>query len=131
MLSLSFLFAAQFAAEAPVQGRYDGTCLYPPALEERAAPGELVTCNQAEISADRIAFGRRSWESRISFNGTFEGDRMDVDSVTLANGRTHDVRGVCELSYANGELSTIACTAQSNRGAMLANFVVSRINNPR
>ncbi|WP_338241907.1 hypothetical protein [Aurantiacibacter hainanensis] len=131
MLTLAFLLAAQFAADALPTGTYDGTCLYPPALEERAAPGELVACNQAEVSADRIAFGRRSWESRISFNGQFEGDRMDLDSITLANGRTYEVRGVCELSYAGGALSTIACTAQSNRGAMLANFVVSRINNPR
>lgn len=131
MLTLPLLLAAQFADEALPAGIYNGTCLYPPALEERAAPGELVTCNQAEISADQVAFGRRSWESRISFNGTFEGDWMDVASVTLANGRTYDVRGVCELSYANGALSTIACTATSNRGSMLANFVVSRINDPR
>lgn len=127
MLTLAFLLAAQFADDALPTGTYNGTCLYPEAVRERAAPDELVNCNQAEVSPDAIAFGLRSWQSRIRFNGSFEGDRMEVGSVTLANGRTYDVRGVCELSYANGELSTIACTATSNRGAMLANFVVSRL----
>lgn len=131
MLHFAFLLAAQFAAQAPVEGTYNGTCLYPEAVRQRATAGELVTCNQAEIAADRISFGLRSWETRISFNGAFEGDRMTVDTVTLANGRTVNVRGVCELFYSNAALSTAACTANGNRGAIAANFVVSRINPPR
>ncbi|MEL1251940.1 hypothetical protein [Aurantiacibacter gilvus] len=127
MLHLVLLLAAQFAADALPVGTYNGTCLYPEALRERAAPGELVTCNQVEIAADHIAFGLRSWQSRTRFNGTFEGNRMTVDSVTLASGRSYDARGVCELSYANEALSTVACTVTSNRGAMAANFIVSRL----
>jgi|GEM_PF-2039801 len=127
MLSLALLFAAQFAADALPSGTYSGTCLYPAAVEERAAPGELVACNQVRIAADQISFGRRSWTTRTSFNGSFEGSRMTVDSVTLPNGQTVDVRGVCELYYASNALSTVACTATSSRGSMAANFVVSRL----
>jgi hypothetical protein len=126
MFALALILAAQFTAQPAAEGRFDGTCLYPEALQERATQGELVTCNQAEISSDSIAFGLRSWQSRTRFNGSFEGDRMTVSSVTLPNGRNFAVRGVCELYYADEELSTVACTASGNRGSILANFVVSR-----
>tara|TARA_B100001057_G_scaffold396049_1_gene405761 strand:- start:346 stop:741 length:396 start_codon:yes stop_codon:yes gene_type:complete len=127
MLSLAFLFAAQFAADALPTGTYSGTCLYPQAVEERAAPGELITCNEVRISDGQISFGQRGWQSRTQFNGIFEGSRMTVSSVTLPNGRTYEVRGVCEIYFANEEVSTVACTANSNRGSMAANFVVSRL----
>ena len=127
MLSLAFLFAAQFAADALPTGTYSGTCLYPEAVEERAAPGELITCNEVRISYGQVSFGQRGWQTRTRFNGTFEGSRMTVSSVTLPNGRTYEVRGVCEVYFANEELSTVACTASSNRGSMAANFVVSRL----
>ena len=56
---------------------------------------------------------------------------MTVASVTLPNGRTLEVRGVCKLYYADDALSTVACTATSTRGSTAANFVVSRINDAR
>ena len=127
MLTLTLLLAAQFAADALPTGTYNGTCLYPEAVKERAAPGELVNCNQARITTDSISFGLRSWETRTRFNGTFEGSRMTVDSVTLPNGRTVEVRGVCEVYFSNEAVSTVACTATSTRGSMAANFVVSRL----
>ncbi|MGB3796666.1 MAG: hypothetical protein WA957_10245 [Alteraurantiacibacter sp.] len=127
MLTFALLLATQFAADALPTGTYSGTCLYPAAVEERAAPGELVACNQARITTDSISFGRRGWETRTRFNGTFEGSRMTVDSVTLPNGRIVEVRGVCEVFFANEEVSTVACTATSTRGSMAANFVVSRL----
>ncbi|MCB2066813.1 MAG: hypothetical protein KDE15_09270 [Erythrobacter sp.] len=128
MLHLAFLLAAaQYAADALPQGTYDGTCLYPEAVRERAGAGELITCNRAVVGEGHIAFGYRSWQSRTRFNGSFDGDRMAVTSVTLSSGRTVEARGVCQLYYANDALSTVACTATSNRGSMAANFVVSRI----
>ncbi len=126
-LPLLSLILAQFGAGPSVEGTFNGTCLYPDAVRERAAAGELVTCNQVEISGDRIAFGLRSWQSQTVFGGTFEGDRMSVDTVTLANGSRHEVRGLCELYFANDKLSTVACTANGTRGAIAANFLVSRI----
>ena len=127
MLTFVLAIAAQFAADTLPAGTYNGVCQYPLAVQERAAPGELVVCNQVRIEDNSIAFGRRSWQTRTRFNGTFEGSRMTVDSVTLPNGRTVEVRGVCELYHADDRLSTVACTATSNRGAMAANFVVSRL----
>ncbi|MWV26483.1 hypothetical protein [Aurantiacibacter rhizosphaerae] len=127
MLSLAFIFAAQFAADVLPTGTYSGTCLYPEAVELRAAPGELVSCNQVRITDGSISFGRRGWETRTRFNGTFEGTRLTVDTVTLPNGRNVDVRGVCEVYFSNDAVSTVACTASSNRGAIAANFVVSRL----
>lgn len=127
MLQFALILAAQFAADALPTGTYDGTCLYPEAVRERAAEGELVTCNQLEVAPRYLAFGLRSWQSQTRFNGVFEGSRMTVESVTLPSGRTVAVRGVCELFYANDELSTVACTATSSRGSMAANFVVSRL----
>ncbi len=131
VLALTLTLAAQLAADALPTGTYDGTCLYPEAVQERAAPGELVACNQARVNADSITFGRRGWQTHTRFNGAFQGDRLTVTSVTLPNGRAVDVRGVCEIYHADNAVSTIACTATSTRGSMAANFVVSTINNAR
>ncbi|MFB0612038.1 hypothetical protein [Aurantiacibacter poecillastricola] len=127
MLTLALLLIAQFADDALPTGTYSGVCLYPEAVQARAAPGELVLCSEATIAGDHISFGQRGWRTRTRFNGIFEGSRMTVDSVTLPNGRTVAVRGVCEVYFADDALSTVACTATSTRGSMAANFVVSRI----
>lgn len=131
MIEFALILALQFSADALPLGSHDGACLYPEVLRERAAPSELVTCNRVEVAGNYVAFGLRSWQSQVRFNGSFEGDRMTVDSVTLANGRSIAARGTCEVAYTDGAFSTLSCTAQSNRGAMLANFVRSRINDAR
>ena len=126
-IALLTLILAQFGETPATQGIFDGTCRYPEALQERASAGELVTCNQVEITEDQVSFGLRSWETRTTFSGAFEGNRMIVERVTLANGNSHEVRGLCELYFANDKLSTVACTANGAHGAVAANFVVSRI----
>ena len=131
MLHLAFLFALQLAADVPADASYDGTCIYPEVLRQRVSEGELVNCNRVEVGSNHVSFGLRGWQSRTRFNGRFEGDRMTVASVTLANGRSYDARGTCEIFYTDDAVSTLACSAQSNRGAMLANFVRSRVNDPR
>ena len=127
MSPLITLLFAQFTVTPAAEGLFEGTCLYPEAVRERAAPGELVNCNVVEIESDAVTFGRRGWNGETRFNGSFDGDRMTVTSVTLNNRDTIEVRGVCQLYFANDELSTVACTASSNRGSVAANFVVSKL----
>lgn len=131
------LILAQLAGQPAVAGQHDGVCEYPQELQDRAAAGELaagalVTCNRISITRDQVSFGLRSWETQTRFNGVFEEDnRMTVTSVTMANGRVWQARGVCDLSYADGKLSNVACSAQADRGTVVANFRVSTINAPR
>jgi len=40
-------------------------------------------------------------------------------------------RGVCDLSYADGQLSNVACSTYVLHATLVANFRVLTINNPR
>lgn len=131
MIAPAILLFTQLAAAAPVEGRFDGICEYPEALREQAGENTLVTCNEVEIAPHQISFGLRSWQSRTRFNGTFEGNRMTVTSVTTANGRDWPVRGACDLSFTDGQLSNLACSTYARHATLVANFRVSTINNPR
>lgn len=132
MLIASVIFLlAQLAAQPPVEGRFDGLCEYPEALQDRSGEGALVTCNQVEIAPGQISFGLRSWQSRTRFNGTFDGNRLTVTSITRPIGREWPVRGVCDLSFANGKLSNVACSAYARHATILANFTISSINDAR
>lgn len=128
MLAFLSLIAAQFGTPTLPAGEYRGQCLYPEAVRERAAGDELVTCNEASVDSGGVTFGQRSWGMRMRFAGTFEGDRLTVESVTFRNGTSHHARGLCQLFYVDQEVSTIACTAVARGRSYAANFVVSRIN---
>ncbi|KLE34248.1 hypothetical protein [Aurantiacibacter luteus] len=124
MLFLSVLLAAPLANQAVDSQRYSGDCIYPPELAKRAPETLLLTCQRAEITATSIAFGLAGWDVETRFHGRFDGNRLDLDSVTLTNGRTVAVRGLCQVSYANSRVSTIACTAVSDaEGSLAVNFV--------
>ena len=125
--SILTMLLVQFSADPTLAEQYEGTCLYPEAVRERAAPGELINCNRVEIDPASITFGRRGWKSETRFDGVFEGDRLTVSSVTVNENTTIEVRGVCQLYFADDALSTVACTASSNRGSVAANFVVSKL----
>lgn len=136
LIAPAILLFAQLAAAPTGAVRYDGICEYPAELRERARAGELVSgslveCNQVTIAPEQISFGLRSWETRTRFNGTFEGNRMTVTSVTQPNGREWRVRGVCDLSYISGKLSNVACSVYADHATLVANFRVSTINNAR
>ncbi|QZH76233.1 MAG: hypothetical protein JY451_06725 [Erythrobacter sp.] len=120
----ALLLAAQFAADVLPVGQYEGSCIYPQAVVDRAEGTELLTCQRAEIARDSIAFGLAGWNVETRFSGTFDGDRLTVESVTLSNGRTLPVRGLCQVYYSGDEVSTIACTAINDfEGSVAANFV--------
>ncbi|GAA0266516.1 hypothetical protein GCM10009127_02550 [Alteraurantiacibacter aestuarii] len=127
LAALLTLIAAQFDPGAPLTGQFDGTCLYPETLRERAEGDNLVTCNRVTVDDKGIVFASRSWGVRMRFSGTFEGDRMTVTSIAGRNGEQVEARGTCQIYYANEEVSTIACTAIAHGRAHLANFVVSRL----
>ena len=45
---LALLMTAQFAADALPVGQYEGSCIYPQAVVDRAEGTELLTCQRAE-----------------------------------------------------------------------------------
>ncbi len=121
---LAILLAAQFAANPLPVGQYEGSCIYPQAVVDRAEGTELLTCQRAEIAPDSIAFGLAGWSVETRFHGTFAGDQLTVEAVTLSNGRTLPVRGLCQVYYVDEQVSTVACTAISDiEGSVAANFV--------
>ncbi len=132
MLYLAFVLAAQFAADALPAGTYDGQCLYPEAVRERAAGTVLASCNRAVVGQRGVAFVTRGTSQQIQFRGAWEGNRLTVKSVVLRGGGRVEVRGLCQLYETNERLSTIACTAVgSGNRSYAANFMASRINNAR
>lgn len=132
MLHLALVLAAQFAADALPAGTYDGQCLYPDAVRERAAGTVLAACNRAVVASGGVAFVIRGSSQQIQFRGTWNGDRLTVENVVLRGRDPVEVRGLCKLYEADDSLSTIACTAVgSGNHSYAANFVASRINNAR
>lgn len=124
---IALLLAAQFAADVPSPGNYAGSCFYPEAVVQQAGGTELLTCQRAEIAADSIAFGLAGWDVETRFHGTFAGNQLTVDHVTLSGGRIVSVRGLCEVYHANDSVSVIACTAISDaEGSIAANFIPAR-----
>ena len=127
-LPLLSLVLAQFVEEPSATGRIDGLCLYPEVVRERALGDTLVDCNQARVEEGGITFGRRGWQQRTRFIGSFEHDRLTVTALQFRDRAPDEARGVCQLYYANDHLTTIACTATTKRQlTTAANFVVSRI----
>lgn len=127
MFNFALLFAAQLAASAPSAATYDGQCLYPETVRERAVGTVLATCNRAVVVQGGVAFVTRGTSQQMQFRGTWEGDRLTVESVVLRGRSPANARGLCQLYEANDRTSTIACTAVAGSRSYAANFVVSRI----
>ncbi len=128
LFALVTLIAAQFPGDAPLEGRFEGHCQYPPALAERAAGTALITCTRLTVDDGGIAFGLRGWETEVRFEGAFDGERLTVERIVTRHRGAEDARGLCQLYYANEDLSTVACTAVAGPRSYAANFIVSRIN---
>ncbi|TIX49032.1 hypothetical protein [Alteraurantiacibacter aquimixticola] len=127
LASLAFAQLAAPQAAADEVTRINGQCLYPEQVRQRAQDTVLLTCNEARIEPGAIAFGLRSWESEVRFEGPVQGDKMTVERIQRPSHSPEDARGLCQFFYTNGELSTIACTAMVGAQSYAANFVVSRI----
>ena len=127
MISFAFILAAQMFSQALPAGTFDGQCLYPDAVRERAVGTVLAACNRAIVAQGGVAFVIRDTSQQMQFRGTWEGDRLTVSSVILRGRAPAQARGLCQLYEADERLSTIACTAVARHQSYAANFVVSRI----
>lgn len=127
MIILAFILATQMFVQAPPAATFDGQCLYPDAVRERAVGTVLAACNRAIVAEGGVAFVIRGTSQQMQFRGTWEGDRLTVSSVVVRGREPAQARGLCQLYEADERLSTIACTAVARHQSYAANFLASRI----
>ena len=110
MLHLALLLAAQFAADAPPSGTFDGRCSYPGAVRERAADTGtvLAICNRVIVAEGGIAFVTRGTGQQMQYRGHWNGDRLTVDAIVLRGREPEEARGLCQRYEADDRLSMIA-----------------------
>lgn len=117
--------AAQFGSEPATVREFEGRCAYPPGLGE-PGPGEIrASCNHVRVESEAVVFASRDWGDQVRFSGTFEGERLEVHTVTPRVGEPVATRGLCRIFYADGAVSVISCTAVEEEGprSWIANFV--------
>jgi len=109
----------------------EGRCEYPPAVRQHQAQTVLAICNQLTIAREGgemvITFGPRGLGPTMTFTGQADGNRMQVQQVTLRRGEIESAEGTCEISYTNGEISVVACLANAGPRSWAGNFVNNRI----
>lgn len=125
LLEMLTLVAAQFAPDPAVVQEFDGRCTYPPGLGEPGLGEIRATCNRVTVDDASVVFGSRDWGDQVRFSGTFQGDRLAVQTVTPRAGDPVAVRGLCRVFYADDKVSVISCTAVEQNGprSWIANFV--------
>lgn len=110
--------------------RMNGRCEYPPAVAEHQDDTLLALCDSVAIDRDGEAatfeFSRKSGAARLLFSGTMSGQRMTISGVRLRSGSPLAATGTCEIFYAEGRPSMVACLAEAGPRRFAANFRPSR-----
>lgn len=109
----------------------EGRCEYPEAVRQRQFETVLAICNQLTIAREDgemvITFGPRGLGPTMIFSGKADGNRMEVQQVTLRRGDIESAEGTCEIFYTDGEISVVSCLASSLGRSWAGNFVNNRI----
>ena len=132
---IAALLAAQLASNgagqsfdpSQWQGQFEGNCSYTQPVRELAVDDILIQCNQANIDGSGVALSSRSWGVRTRFTGSWAGDRLAVNSISLRDNRAIEAKGVCQVYLIDESLSVVACAATARGRTYIANFVRSRL----
>lgn len=109
----------------------EGRCEYPEAVRQRQLETVLAICNQLTIAREDggmvITYGPRGLGPTMIFSGKADGNRMEVQEVTLRRGNVESAEGTCEIFYTDGEISVVSCLASSLGRSWAGNFVNNRL----
>ena len=123
---IAALILAQFPAGDITELRLEGRCIYPEELAQRAGTARLVTCGEAVLTADGIAFATRGFQPNTRFIGAWDGHELQLARIAGPN-RSNEARGTCRLEFRQNDISAIVCTAVAGSRSYIANFIAPNI----
>ncbi|MFC3098290.1 hypothetical protein [Alteraurantiacibacter palmitatis] len=125
---IAALILAQFPAGEAAELRLEGRCIYPDELARQAGTAQLVTCGEAMLNGQGIAFAARGFVPNLRFIGSWNGSELQLTHVARRGQRAADeARGSCRLEFRQNEISAIVCTAVAGPRSYIANFIVPDI----
>lgn len=125
---IAALILAPFPAGDATELRLEGRCIYPEELVQRSGTARLVTCGEAVLTADGIAFATRGFQPNTRFIGSWNGSELELTQVARRGQREADeARGTCRLEFRGSDISAIVCTAVAGPRSYIVNFIVPNI----